>query len=161
MPAGPRFSALLIKFTSLPALCASTCLDRCQAASGNRTTTPAETGRGINHGRASIPLFWQRRQYVPSCRSSGGLLFLVAVPHTRSEWDIVVDETLETQKALNLHSLQSTRPIHSAVSTPAEIDAASDTIAYDTGAAVLRMIEAYMGRDGSQKGVTVYLKTHA
>ena len=39
----------------------------------------------------------------------------------------------------------STRPIHAAVETPAQIDEAFDAIAYQKGAAVLRMIENYVG----------------
>ena len=60
------------------------------------------------------------------------------------DWNVDVDEALESQTALNLDSLKSTRPIHARVDTPAQIDEAFDAIAYQKGAAVLRMIESYV-----------------
>src|SRR5207344_3188869 len=44
---------------------------------------------------------------------------------------------------------------------PAEIDEAFDAIAYEKGAAVLRMIENYVGADTFKKGINAYLATHA
>ena len=61
------------------------------------------------------------------------------------EWNLAVDEALENQTALDLDSLRSTHSIHSTVETPTEIDAAFDAISYQKGAAVLRMIERYVG----------------
>ena len=80
---------------------------------------------------------------------------------SRPDWNIPVDEALETQQALTLDSLRATRPIHSAVTTPAEIDEAFDAIAYQKGAAVLRMIESYVGPEAFKKGVNAYLQAHA
>jgi aminopeptidase N len=68
---------------------------------------------------------------------------------------------LENQTALSLDALKATRPIHAAVETPAQIDEAFDAIAYEKGAAVLRMIESYVGRDTFRKGVNDYLQAHA
>ena len=73
------------------------------------------------------------------------------------EWNIAVDEAIENQTALALDSLKSTRPIHADVETPAQIDEAFDAIAYQKGAAVLRMIESYVGADTFRKGVNAYL----
>ena len=77
------------------------------------------------------------------------------------EWNMSVDEEIETQEALSLDALRSTRPIHDDVNTPAEIDEAFDTIAYQKGAAVLRMIEDYVGPDTFRNGINAYLQTHA
>jgi aminopeptidase N len=77
------------------------------------------------------------------------------------EWNIAVDEALENETALGLDSLQATRPIHAAANTPAEIDEAFDAIAYQKGAAVLRMIEHYVGDDVFRNGVNAYLRAHA
>jgi aminopeptidase N len=77
------------------------------------------------------------------------------------EWNIPVDEAAGTQSALNLDALRSTRPIHSNAETPAEIEATFDVIAYEKGAAVVRMIENYVGADDFRKGVNVYLAKHA
>ena len=79
----------------------------------------------------------------------------------RPDWNIPVDEALETQQALNLDSLASTRSIHWPVSKPAEINEVFDAIAYEKGAAVLRMIESYVGAETFRQGVNAYLQKHA
>ena len=79
----------------------------------------------------------------------------------KPEWNVPVDEALENQTALNLDSLKSTRPIRDRVDTPAEIEEAFDAIAYQKGAAVLRMIEGYVGAEAFKKGVNAYLQAHA
>src|SRR3954468_6969810 len=77
------------------------------------------------------------------------------------EWNVAVDEAQENQTALALDSLQATRPIHADLRTPAEIDEAFDAIAYQKGAAVLRMIEHYVGAETFRKGVNAYIQAHA
>src|SRR5207249_377783 len=79
----------------------------------------------------------------------------------KPEWNIAVDEVLENQTALNVDSLKSTRPVHTRVDTPSEIEEAFDAIAYEKGAAILRMVEAYVGRDTFKNGVNAYLQAHA
>lgn len=69
-----------------------------------------------------------------------------------------VKEVEANQTALGLDALQSTRPIHKSASTPAEINELFDGIAYEKGAAVLRMIERYLGRDAFRAGVNAYLE---
>jgi aminopeptidase N len=78
-----------------------------------------------------------------------------------ADWNVPVDEVEENLTALGLDSLKSTRPIHSDVDTPAQIDEAFDGIAYQKGAAVLRMIESYVGAETFKKGVNAYLQAHA
>ncbi len=79
----------------------------------------------------------------------------------KPEWHMDVDQALDTQRALNLDSLKSTHPIHSSVETPAEIDESFDLIAYEKGAAVVRMIENYVGTETFRTGVNAYLAAHA
>ena len=79
----------------------------------------------------------------------------------RPDWNVAVDDALENQTALSLDSLTSTRPIHARVDTPAQIEEAFDAIAYQKGAAVLRMMESYVGADAFKKGVNAYLQAHA
>jgi aminopeptidase N len=77
------------------------------------------------------------------------------------DWNVDVDEAEENRTALGLDSLSTTRPIHNDVSTPAEIDEAFDAIAYQKGAAVLRMLESYVGAETFKKGINAYLQAHA
>jgi aminopeptidase N len=77
------------------------------------------------------------------------------------EWHVDVDEARDNQAALNLDSLRATRPIHSPVRTPAEIESLFDAISYQKGGAVLRMIEQYVGPDAFRKGINAYLAAHA
>lgn len=79
----------------------------------------------------------------------------------KPEWKMEVKEVLDTQRAMNLDSLASTRAIHSNVETPDEIEGSFDPIAYEKGAAVMRMIEGYLGADVFRKGVNAYLEKHA
>ncbi len=78
-----------------------------------------------------------------------------------ADWNIAVDEALENQRALNIDSLKSTRPLHVDVRTPAQLDEVFDAITYEKGAAVLRRIESYVGADTFRRGVNAYLETHA
>lgn len=57
-------------------------------------------------------------------------------------------------------SLKSTRSIHASVINPAQAVEMFDGITYMKGAAVLRMLEAYVGEDVFQRGVRRYLKEH-
>src|SRR5205085_9591762 len=63
--------------------------------------------------------------------------------------------------AMNLDSLASTRSIHTTVETSAQIEGSFDTIAYEKGASVMRMIEGYVGPAVFQQGVNAYLQRHA
>src|SRR5437667_8240157 len=73
-------------------------------------------------------------------------------------WHMELSDVLESGNALYVDSLQNTRPIHQAAETPAEIQELFDGIAYDKAAAVLRMLEAYLGAETFRKGVNEYLK---
>ncbi|PYR43511.1 MAG: peptidase [Acidobacteria bacterium] len=78
-----------------------------------------------------------------------------------SDWNIEVDEAQENEQAMSLDSLKATRPIHVDVDTPAQIDEAFDAITYQKGAAVLRMVESYVGAEAFREGVNAYLQAHA
>ena len=79
----------------------------------------------------------------------------------RPEWNIPVEEAIETQTALGMDGLNSTHAIHAPANTPAEIDGAFDAITYEKGAAVLRMVENYLGAETFRKGINTYLEAHA
>jgi len=77
------------------------------------------------------------------------------------EWHLDIEDARSSQEALALDALSTTRPIHSNAETPAEIEETFDVIAYQKGAAVLRMIENYVGRDDFRRGANAYLAKHA
>ncbi|QQG48396.1 MAG: M1 family metallopeptidase [archaeon] len=64
----------------------------------------------------------------------------------------------ETFRALNVDALSSTHPIQVQVNSVEEINGLFDTISYGKGAAVLRMLEAYVGDEPFRKGISAYLK---
>ena len=77
----------------------------------------------------------------------------------RPDWNVQLDDATDTQSALGLDALRSTRAIRIDVDTPDEINEVFDGIAYEKTAGVLRMIEAYVGPEAFRKGINSYLKT--
>jgi aminopeptidase N len=77
------------------------------------------------------------------------------------EWHIELTEESDTQTAIGLDALRTTRPIRTNAETPEEINELFDAIAYEKTAAVLRMIEAYVGPDAFEKGVSSYLRKYS
>ena len=77
------------------------------------------------------------------------------------DWQVDLDDVQETTQSLDMDSLDNTRPIHQQAETPAQILELFDGIAYGKTAAVLRMLESYLGPQAFQSGVNLYLKKHA
>ena len=71
-----------------------------------------------------------------------------AVRAWKPDWPIELDEIQSVQFAMRIDALPSTRAVRVAAEKPAEIEALFDPIAYEKGAAVLRMIEAFVGERG-------------
>jgi aminopeptidase N len=78
----------------------------------------------------------------------------------RPEWNFDLDDVSNAGGTLNVDSLVNTRPIHQAAETPAQIQELFDGIAYGKAAAVLRMLESYLGEETFRAGVNAYLKQH-
>ena len=78
----------------------------------------------------------------------------------KPEWNPALDTVGGTGNTLNVDALANTRPIHQAAETPAQIQELFDGIAYGKAAAVLRMLEAYLGEDTFRAGVNAYIKQH-
>jgi len=78
----------------------------------------------------------------------------------KPEWNFNLDDVSNTGGTLNTDSLSNTRPIHQAAETPAQIQELFDGIAYGKAAAVLRMLEAYLGEQTFRAGVNAYIKDH-
>src|SRR5688500_1864295 len=72
-----------------------------------------------------------------------------------------VEEVRDTQRARELVSLRTTRPVRTAVNTPNEINQVFDAIAYQKTASVIRMVEGYVGASRYRDGINAYLKRFA
>jgi len=77
------------------------------------------------------------------------------------EWRYWRDFVSENTSAFNLDALASTHPISVEAKSAEEASQRFDAISYTKGAAVLRMIEGYLGEDAFREGVRIYLKRHA
>ena len=84
-----------------------------------------------------------------------------AVAAWRPDWQVELDAVAATQGALAVDTLPSTRAVRTKVETPEQINEVFDPIAYEKTAAVLRMIEAFVGPDAFRKGVASYLTKFA
>ena len=78
----------------------------------------------------------------------------------KPEWNFNLDDVSGSGGTMNVDSLANTRPIHQAADTPAQIQELFDGIAYGKAAAVLRMLESYLGEEIFRAGVNAYLKQH-
>ncbi len=79
----------------------------------------------------------------------------------KPEWHVELDSVRDSIQSQAVDSLQHTRPIQQAAETPEQIQELFDGIAYGKSAAVLRMLEAYIGPESFRAGVNQYLTQHA
>ena len=77
------------------------------------------------------------------------------------EWNVGLDEVQDSGYAMLLDSTKNTRAIRTNATTTNEIAELFDGIAYNKTAAVLRMLESYLGEQAFRTGVNDYLKAHA
>jgi tricorn protease interacting factor F2/3 len=61
---------------------------------------------------------------------------------------------------MSLDSLKSSHPIDVKVNHPSEIRSIFDSISYDKGGCILRMLEHFVGKKNFQNGLKKYLKKH-
>jgi aminopeptidase N/puromycin-sensitive aminopeptidase len=74
------------------------------------------------------------------------------------EWNAVLDAVKDTNTALHVDALRNTHAIHAQAESPNEINELFDSISYEKGAAVIRMIESYISPEVFRRGVNIYLK---
>jgi aminopeptidase N len=77
------------------------------------------------------------------------------------EWRLEEDEAATAQRVIGQDSLSAARAIHGDPRTSAEIKEMFDGITYEKGAAVLGMLESYVGPEVFRNGVNAYLQAHA
>ena len=77
------------------------------------------------------------------------------------EWFGALEEVRDTQRAMALDALRTTRPVRTAVETPDEINQVFDAIAYQKTASIIRMVEGYVGAARFRDGINAYVKKFA
>jgi len=85
---------------------------------------------------------------------------LSCVDAFRPGWGVWQRSALGVCEALDTDALLATRAIEYPVITPSDADDMFDELTYEKGAAVLRMLEGYLGADGFRNGVRRYLDAH-
>ncbi|XP_077286018.1 aminopeptidase A isoform X2 [Arctopsyche grandis] len=68
--------------------------------------------------------------------------------------------TSNTHSILSLDATLNSHPIVQTVDTPDEITAIFDSVTYNKGAAIIRMLEEFIGEDKFREGISAYLKKH-
>ncbi len=78
----------------------------------------------------------------------------------RPDWQRWTDFGLSRTAAFDTDALASTRPIEYEVISPADADGMFDILTYEKGAAVVRMLEQYLGEDEFRAGIRRYMNEH-
>lgn len=85
---------------------------------------------------------------------------MLAVDHCKPEWQRWTSFSVSRAAAMVVDGLKSTRPIEFPVHRPEEAAGMFDVLTYEKGAAVLRMLEQYLGAETFRSGISLYLKKH-
>jgi puromycin-sensitive aminopeptidase len=75
----------------------------------------------------------------------------------RPDWKTWDDFAVGRAAALNVDALEHTRTVEYEVRTPEDADGMFDTLTYQKGGSVLRMLEQWLGADAFRAGVRLYL----
>jgi puromycin-sensitive aminopeptidase len=79
----------------------------------------------------------------------------------RPAWERWVSFGLSRTVAFDTDALATTRPIEYPVISPADAEGMFDVLTYEKGAAVVRMLEQYLGEERFRAGIRHYMVTHA
>ncbi|CAL5006547.1 unnamed protein product [Urochloa decumbens] len=85
----------------------------------------------------------------------------LAVESLFPEWNNWTQFLDETTSGLRLDALAESHPIEVEINHASEIDAIFDSISYDKGASVIRMLQSYLGAERFQKALASYIKKYA
>ena len=77
------------------------------------------------------------------------------------EWNTALATVGERERAMGLDALATTHPVVQHVATVEQASQAFDAITYKKGAAVIHMLEGYVGADAWRTGVRAYMRAHA
>ena len=84
-----------------------------------------------------------------------------ASDHFHPEWKPLVNAQGDKDGAIQLDAKASTHPVIQKIETVAQAEQAFDSITYEKGEAVIRMLEGYAGADAWRNGVRAYMARHA
>ena len=79
----------------------------------------------------------------------------------RPEWDRWTSFGLSRTAAFDVDALKTTRPIEFPVISPEDAEGMFDILTYEKGAAVVRMLEQYLGFEAFRDGIRSYLTAHS
>ncbi len=85
---------------------------------------------------------------------------MLAVDAWKPNWKRWESFSVSRTAAMAVDGLKSTRSIEYPVHGPEEARAMFDVLTYEKGAAVLRMLEQYLGAEEFRKGIALYLRKH-
>jgi len=86
---------------------------------------------------------------------------MLATDAFKPEWDRWADFGLSRTMAFDTDALNATRPIEFDVVSPADAEGMFDVLTYEKGAAVVRMLEQYLGANPFREGIRQYIQAHA
>ncbi|HEV2110889.1 MAG TPA: M1 family metallopeptidase [Gammaproteobacteria bacterium] len=84
-----------------------------------------------------------------------------APDHFHPEWELWLDSQAAKEAAMRVDARMGTHPIVTPIRDVLQADQAFDTITYEKGESVIRMLEQYVGPDAFRDGVRAYMKDHA
>ena len=79
----------------------------------------------------------------------------------RPDWKVWLTFSGDRVHSMETDALAATRPIEFPVASPEEANAMFDSLTYEKGASILRMLEQYLGEEAFRLGVSNYLKENA
>ncbi|MSQ11776.1 MAG: M1 family peptidase [Dehalococcoidia bacterium] len=84
-----------------------------------------------------------------------------AVDHLYPDWQMWTQfVSLDTNAGLSMDGLRTSHPIEMRVEDPAQIRELFDAVSYSKGAAVLRMLEHFLGESAFRDGLRKYIARH-
>jgi len=84
-----------------------------------------------------------------------------ATDHFHPEWHIWMQAQNDKEAAMQVDARNGTHPIIQPIRDVLQANEAFDVITYSKGAAVIRMLEGFVGEDAFRTGVRAYIKKHA
>ena len=84
-----------------------------------------------------------------------------ATDHFYPQWRLWLQTQSSVDQAMRIDAGKGTHPIITPIKDVQQANAVFDDITYLKGAAVIRMLEAYVGEDAFRAGVRRYMKDHA